>query len=146
LLCESVPDLVEQTLFYKSLDGAALQRHSDTVEDAEALRNQLPERGLIAFIADGAILPRRSGVDERPLHDQAIPFQAPESLRVTLTCPHAGEVTGLGIPAGHYPDCGGGYHGKSTLLRAIEMGIYNHVPGDGREQVVTHPAAVKVTG
>ena len=106
--------------------------------------NQLAERGLIAFIADGAILPRRSGVDERPLDDQAIPFRAPESLRVTLTCPHGGEVTGLGIPAGITLIVGGGYHGKSTLLRAIEAGIYNHVPNDGREQVVTHPAAVKV--
>jgi len=144
LLCEAVPDLVEQTLFYESLDGEALQRHGDTVEDAEALRNQLLEQGLIAFIADGAILPRRSGVDERPLQDQAIAFQSPDSLRVTLTCPHGGAVTGLGIPAGITLIVGGGYHGKSTLLRALEMGIYNHVPGDGRERVVTHSAAVKV--
>lgn len=144
LLCESVPELVEQTLLYDALDAAALQRHVDTAEDAEALRDQLAERGLIAFIADGAILPRRSGVDERPLADQAIPFRAPESLQVTLTCPHGGAVTGLGIPAGITLIVGGGYHGKSTLLRAIEAGIYNHVPNDGREQVVTHPAAVKV--
>jgi predicted ABC-class ATPase len=107
LLCESVPDLVEQTLLYEALDGAALQHHVDTAEDAEALRNQLDDQGLIAFIADGAILPRRSGVDERPLNDQAIPFQAPESLRVTLTCPHGGEVTGHGHSPRYHPDGGG---------------------------------------
>ena len=144
LLCTSVPDLVQQTLLYDALDTAALRRHVDTAEDADGLRQQLADRGLIAFVADGAILPRRSGVDDQPLQDQAIPFRAPESLQVTLTCPHAGEVTGLGIPAGITLIVGGGYHGKSTLLRAIEAGIYNHIPGDGREQVVTHPAAVKV--
>jgi predicted ABC-class ATPase len=129
LLCGSVPELVAQTLIYTALDAAALERHSDTAEDAEVLRQQLALRGLIAFIADGAILPRRSGVDERPLADQAIPFQAPESLRVTLTCPHGGEVTGMGIPQGITLIVGGGYHGKSTLLRGIEAGIYPHVPG-----------------
>jgi predicted ABC-class ATPase len=144
LLCQSVPELVEQTLLYAALDAAAVERHVDTAEDAEALRHQLSERKLIAFIADGAILPRRSGVDERPLADQAISFEAPESLRVTLTCPHAGAVTGLGLPEGITLIVGGGYHGKSTLLRAIESGIYNHIPDDGREQVVTNPAAVKV--
>jgi predicted ABC-class ATPase len=83
-------------------------------------------------------------VDERPLAEQAIPFKSPDSLSVTLTCPYAGEVTGMGIPHGITLIVGGGYHGKSTLLRAIEAGVYNHIPGDGRHQVVTDPAAVKV--
>ena len=39
---------------------------------------------------------------------------------------------------------GGGYHGKSTLLQAIERGVYNHIYGDGREWVVTDPTAVKI--
>jgi len=144
LLCESVPALVEQTLRYDALNGAALAHHCDTAEDAEVLRGQLAERGLVAFVADGASLPRRSGVDERPLLEQAIPFKAPDLRRVALRCPHAGEVTGLGIPQGITLIVGGGYHGKSTLLRAIEAGVYNHIPSDGRHQVVTDPAAVKV--
>ncbi|HSM83905.1 MAG TPA: ABC-ATPase domain-containing protein [Nodosilinea sp.] len=144
LLCQSVPELVDKTLVYGALDGAAIERHVDTVEDAEELRSQLPTHNLVAFVADGAILPRRSGVDERPLAEQAIPFTAPESLRVTLHCPHAGAVTGLGIPQGITLIVGGGYHGKSTLLRAIEAGVYNHIPGDGRHQVVSDPAAFKV--
>lgn len=144
LLCQTVPDLVARTLLYEALDGDKLQRHGDCTEDAVALRSQLAERGLVAFVADGAILPRRSGVDDRHLLDQAVPFRSPDSLRVTLTCPHAGPVTGMGIPQGITLIVGGGYHGKSTLLRALERGVYNHIPGDGRHQVVTLPTAMKV--
>jgi predicted ABC-class ATPase len=144
LLCRALPELVDDTLRYASLDAGAIQRHIHCAEDADALRSQLANRGLVAFVADGAMLPRRSGVDERPLADGAVLFQSPGSLRVTLTCPHAGAVTGLGIPQGITLVVGGGYHGKSTLLRAIEAGIYNHIPDDGRHQVVTDGAAVKV--
>ncbi|MBD2110789.1 MULTISPECIES: ABC-ATPase domain-containing protein [Cyanophyceae] len=144
LLCESVPALVEETLLYNALDGAKLQHHVNTAEDAEELRSQLAAHNLVAFIADGAILPRCSGVDDHPLEDQAVPFKSPESLRVTLRCRHAGEITGMGIPKGITLIVGGGYHGKSTLLRAVEAGIYNHVPNDGRHQVVTNPTAAKV--
>ncbi|HIK44604.1 MAG TPA: ABC-ATPase domain-containing protein [Leptolyngbyaceae cyanobacterium M65_K2018_010] len=144
LLGQAIPQLVEQTLRYNALDPAQLQHHVDTAEDAEVLRGQLAHHGLVAFIADGAILPRRSGVDERPLVEGGIPFRSPDALRVTLTCPHAGAITGMGLPQGITLIVGGGYHGKSTLLRALEAGVYNHIPGDGRHQVVTDPAAVKV--
>ncbi len=144
LLGQAVPELVRQTLLYGALDGAKVQTHVDTAEDATVLRHQLADQGLVAFVADGAILPRRSGVDERPLEEGAMPFQAPASLRVTLSCPHAGTVTGMGIPRGITLIVGGGYHGKSTLLRAIEAGVYNHISEDGRHQVVTDPAAMKV--
>lgn len=144
LLTETLPRLVQQTLVYPSLDGAALTHHCNTAEDGEALRSQLADHGLVAFIADGAILPRRSGIDAAPLEAAAVPFQSPPSLRVCLPCPHAGPLTGMGISRGVTLIVGGGYHGKSTLLRAIEMGVYNHIPGDGREQVVTDPNAFKV--
>lgn len=144
LLCRALPELVENTLRYAALDAGAIQRHLHCAEDADALRSQLADQGLVAFVADGAMLPRCSGVDDRPLADGAVPFRSPESLRVTLTCPHDGAVTGLGIPQGITLIVGGGYHGKSTLLRAIEAGVYNHTPNDGRHQVVTDGAAVKV--
>ncbi|MFZ4640641.1 MAG: ABC-ATPase domain-containing protein [Nodosilinea sp.] len=144
LLTVTLPALVEQTLRYSALDGVALEHHCNTAEDTEVLRSQLADQGLVAFIADGSILPRRSGVDDHPLAEQVIPFQSPPSLRVTLPCPHAGRITGMGIPQGITLIVGGGYHGKSTLLRAIAMGIYNHIPGDGRHQVVTDPAALKI--
>jgi predicted ABC-class ATPase len=144
LLCDDLPEIVDQSLRYASLDGKRLQHHVETIEDADWLRDRLRENLLIAFVADGAILPRQSGVDERPLQNDPVPFQSPESLRVEFTCPNGGRVTGMGIPAGITLIVGGGYHGKSTLLRAIELGVYNHVPGDGREQVVTLPTAAKI--
>jgi predicted ABC-class ATPase len=142
LLGEDLPRLVDRGLRYGALSHQAIEQHIHTAEDADAMRQHLMEQGLVAFIANGAVLPRRSGVDERPL--AGVPFQAPADLQVTLTTPHAGPVAGLGIPQGITLLVGGGYHGKSTVLRAIEQGIYTHIPGDGREQVVTHPDAVKI--
>jgi predicted ABC-class ATPase len=143
LLCDRLPQLIHQTLLYENLDAGALQHHGDVVESADWLRSQLPAHDLVAFVADGAILPRRSGVDDRPLA-QALPFQSPASLRVQFELPNGITVTGMGIPPGITLIVGGGYHGKSTLLRAIAAGIYSHIPGDGREFVVTHPSAVKI--
>lgn len=142
LLCERVPRLVEG-LSGEALDRAALRVHLETVAEAQALRAQLAERGLVAFVAEGALLPRRSGVDERPLAG-GVPLEVPPELRVSLATPGGGERVGLGIPAGVTLITGGGYHGKSTLLRALERGVYDHVPGDGREAVVTLASAVKV--
>lgn len=142
LLCEQIPRLVEGVL-YAQLPTQTLQHHIDTHEDADWLRQQLSSQGLVAFVADGAILPRQSGIDSRPL-DAATPFQSPESLRVDYHCPHHGAISGMGIPAGITLIVGGGYHGKSTLLKALELGIYNHIPGDGREFVVMDADAVKI--
>jgi len=144
LLCDDVPDLVKATLLYASLDAEAVREHCQVAEEADWLRDQLRDRGLVAFVANGAILPRRSGVDERPLAQGAIPFQSPPSLATTFMLPSGRTVTGMGIPQGITLIVGGGYHGKSTLLRAIETGIYTHILGDGRERVVTDAAAVKV--
>lgn len=144
MLCDDLPELVDRALKYSVLDAKAIQQHVETAEDADWLRNQLPTKNLVAFVADGAILPRQSGVDERPLKKDSIPFQSPDSLRVEFTCPNRGKIIGMGIPAGITLIVGGGYHGKSTLLKAIELGIYNHIPGDGREFVITIPTAVKI--
>jgi predicted ABC-class ATPase len=145
MLLEDVPGAVLRGLCFKSLDAAALRRQVESVEDARALREALRANGLVAFVGDGASLPRSSGIDDRPLRDGGvIPFTAPDSLRVTLPTPNSGDVTGMGIPAGVTLIVGGGFHGKSTLLRALERGVYDHIPGDGRERVVTDATAVKV--
>ncbi len=144
MLCEDLPKIVEQALFYRNLDSDALRRHIETAEDADGLRRELAKHKLIAFVADGSILPRRSGVDDRPMTQGAVPFRAPDSLRVEFSLPNGGKVAGMGLPEGVTLVVGGGYHGKSTLLRALELGVYNHVPGDGRERVVTDPGAVKI--
>ena len=109
------------------------------------MRGQLGARGLVAFLADGSLLPRRSGVDDRPLSgDRATRFESPPGLRVTLERANGPPVAGMGIPRGVTLLVGGGYHGKSTVLDAIARGVYNHRPGDGRELVVTDSTAVKV--
>ena len=144
MLCEDIPQIVSNSLKYPHLNAAECRRHVETVEDADWLRQQLAQNGLVAFVADGSILPRRSGVDNSPLLNNAVAFQSPPSLKVEFNCPNRGLISGMGIPAGITLIVGGGYHGKSTLLRAIELGVYNRIPGDGREFVVTNPAAVKI--
>jgi predicted ABC-class ATPase len=145
LLREDVVRVVRASLLARAHDDAAIERHAAANEDADALRSALADRALIAFVADGARLPRRSGIDDRPLQgDDVVPFRSPESMRVTLQTPNAGDVTGMGIAEGITLVVGGGFHGKSTLLRALEAGVYNHRPDDGRERVVTGFDAVKV--
>ena len=144
MLCDDVPRIVESALHLSANNRGALYRHIKTAEDADWLRARLADHGLVTFVADGAVLPRRSGVDDRPLVQDAVRFQSPPSLRVEFALPNAGPVRGMGVPAGVTLIVGGGYHGKSTLLNALERGIYNHIPGDGRELVVTDAGTVKI--
>ena len=144
MLCEDIPDIVDNALKYKALNGEDIQKQVETIEDADWLRQQLPSQGLVSFIANDSILPRNSGVDPRPLKDNPLPFVSPPSLEVSFNCPNRGKITGMGIPMGVSLIVGGGYHGKSTLLKAVELGVYNHIPGDGREFVVTNPTAMKI--
>lgn len=144
LLCERLPSVISQSLVFEALDAEAIARHCRCAENADWLRAQLSKQGFVAFVADGAILPRQSGVDEQPLRANPIPFQSPPTLRKQFTLPSGETLSGMAIPQGITLIVGGGYHGKSTLLKAIEMGIYNHIPGDGREYVVTEGTAMKV--
>ncbi|MCP4867373.1 MAG: ABC-ATPase domain-containing protein [Proteobacteria bacterium] len=144
LLCDDIPRIVDAALLRDAWEEVTIRRHLDAVEDARALRAQLADAGLVAFVADGAILPRRSGIDDRPMADGAIPFRSPDSLATRFELPYAGQVRGMGVPRGVTLIVGGGYHGKSTLLQAVERGVYDHVAGDGRELVVADAAAVKV--
>lgn len=143
ILIDALPEVLVHALAFEHLDEGRLREHVESVEDQAALRDQLAGRGLVAFIGDGACLPRRSGVDARPL-ENAVPFQSPDSLSVTLETPNGGPVTGLGIPEGVSLIVGGGYHGKSTVLDAVQLGIYEHCPGDGRERVVSRPRSAKI--
>lgn len=120
---------------------AQLKRHCDAVEDMVVLQHQLARYGLVAFVGDGAILPRQSGVSQAPLKEDAVAFYAPDQMAVEVELTNAGRKRGLGIRPGVNVLIGGGFHGKSTLLDALAKGVYPHIPGDGREQVVTHPDA-----
>jgi predicted ABC-class ATPase len=143
MFLDNIPKILD-TLQYRSIDPRKLQEHIEISEDADSIRGQLKERNLVTFIANGSILPRQSGIEPRPLGKEAIPFRSPPSLEVAFTCPNRGEIRGTGIGEGITLIVGGGYHGKSTLLRAIELGIYNHILGDGREFVITDPTAMKI--
>jgi predicted ABC-class ATPase len=145
VLREDVPALVRSTLLAAAHDPAEIERHAAANEDATHLRDALEPLELVAFVADGARLPRRTGIDDRPLEaEDVVPFRAPASMRVEVELPNAGRVRGMGVPPGVTLIVGGGFHGKSTLLRALEAGVYDHRPGDGRELAVTRSDAVKI--
>lgn len=145
MLGSETPAIVDGALRYDSREAERLRAHVESFEDSRHLRREIEKRGALAFVGDGAILPRRSGIDQRPMAaGEAVVFESPESLRATVRLPNRGEVAGMLVPAGVTLICGGGYHGKSTLLNALELGIYDHIPGDGRELVVTTEGATKV--
>ncbi|BFL48084.1 ABC-ATPase domain-containing protein [Lactonifactor longoviformis] len=143
ILYDFLPDCVTSSFYYQKLNARQVAEVIYLAEDQEYIRSQLSSLGLTAFVANGSILPRESGVSSRPMR-QAIPFQSPKSLEVTLELPHRGTLSGMGLRKGITIIVGGGYHGKSTLLKALELGVYNHIKGDGREYVITDPTAVKI--
>lgn len=143
ILFDFLPVCIQKSFFYSSLNAKELQNYIELAEDQEFIRQTLPAKNLCAFIADGSILPRESGISSRPMK-ASIPFTSPDSLRISINLPHKGKITGMGIPKGITLIVGGGYHGKSTLLNALELGVYNHIPGDGREYVITDATAVKL--
>lgn len=143
ILFDFLPVCIQKSFFYSSLNTKELQNYIELAEDQEFIRQTLPAKNLCAFIADGSILPRESGISSRPMK-ASVPFTSPDSLRISINLPHKGKITGMGIPKGITLIVGGGYHGKSTLLNALELGVYNHIPGDGREYVITDATAVKL--
>ena len=143
MLFQFVPEAAQSALFYDRLNKNALKAAIELARDQQFIREHLSEQGLAAFLADGSVLPRESGISDRPMKG-AVPFQSPAACKVTVTLPYHGPVTGMGIKKGITLFVGGGYHGKSTLLQALEMGVYNHIAGDGREYVITDPSAWKL--
>lgn len=142
LLTEHLPRALD-AVRWSQVDREEAWRWIRTTEDHAHLQETLGRRGLVAFVRDGSVLPRESGVSHAPLPD-AVPFRSPEELRVSLPTLHHGEVTGMGVPEGMTVITGGGFHGKTTVLEAIQSGVVPHVPGDGREWTVAAPDAVKV--
>lgn len=145
ILAVNLVELVRFSLLLTNLDHDRLKRHIVSVENQHQLRRQLGERSLVAFVADGSILPRASGASQAAMKNQdTVPFKSPKELKVSFTLADGSTVSGMGIPQGITLLTGGGFHGKSTLLEAIELGVYDHIPGDGRELVVTDPTAMKI--
>ncbi|MGN0987787.1 MAG: ABC-ATPase domain-containing protein [Otoolea sp.] len=143
ILFDFLPKCVERSFFLKNLDQKKVEAAVWLAEDQQAVRRILREEGLAAFVANGSVLPRKSGVSDLPMKD-SVPFVSPASMERTITLPHRGKITGMAVPQGITLIVGGGYHGKSTLLSALQMGVYNHIAGDGREFVITDDTAVKL--
>lgn len=144
IFCKALPKIIDAALVYRNINQEALRKQVELILDQEVIKEELERRGLVAFVANGAILPRESGVSEKPLKKGCIAFKSPANLEVELDLPYRGKIKGMGIPKGITLIVGGGYHGKSTLLNALELGVYNHILGDGRELVITKQDAVKV--
>ncbi|MEF8823812.1 MAG: ABC-ATPase domain-containing protein [Desulfohalobiaceae bacterium] len=145
ILLRDLPEMVDSSLILQNLQRERLWEHIRICEDQEVLRRELADKGLVAFVGNDAILPRKSGVSDEPMpRSKAIPFVAPPEQEVSVELPHSGTVTGMGVSQGVTLVVGGGYHGKSTLLKALERSVYNHVSGDGREYVVCDQSAVKI--
>lgn len=143
LLFDVLPEVAERTFRAKPQLLEELKKAAYLADDQRFIRQELPRLGLAAFVADGAILPRESGISQKKM-EGAVPFESPESLAVTLQLPHGGMLRGMGIRCGITVIAGGGFHGKSTLLKALERGVYNHIAGDGREYVITDETAFKL--
>lgn len=143
ILFDFLPVCVEKALYYENLDATRIKEAIDLAEDQRAIRQQLKEKGLVAFVANGSILPRESGISSRPMKG-AKAFVSPKSLQVTMELPHKGMIEGMGVKEGITLIVGGGYHGKSTLLNALELGVYDHIAGDGREYVIADDTALKL--
>ncbi|WP_206832701.1 ABC-ATPase domain-containing protein [Alicyclobacillus fructus] len=143
MLLEQIPAVVERAVF--GVREADIRPAVELADQQQAIRQYLREHGLVAFVANGSILPRESGVSDRPLREGAVPFHSPPQLEVAIPVPHREEpIRGMGIRRGITLIVGGGFHGKTTLLQAIEHGVYDHVAGDGREFVITDSGAVKI--
>jgi Predicted ATPase of the ABC class len=144
-----VPHFVAKSLVYSTYREDLLRHHVLSIEDQHWVRNQLSIKGLVAFVPNGAILPRASGADDRPMQDsrdqRVVRFESPESMRVSFDLPNLKTtIHGMGIQKGVNLVVGGGFHGKSTLLSAIQLGVYDKIPGDGREFCVCDESSVKI--
>lgn len=143
IIFEQLPKIVEKSILYDNLNKESLKEQIVLVLDQEYIRKVLKEKELVAFVANDSILPRENGISDKPMKN-AVKFKSPEKFEITLNLPSGKEVSGMGIPKGITLIVGGGYHGKSTLLAALERGIYNHIAQDGREFIISETDAVKI--
>lgn len=143
ILIDTLPKIVADALLYQNMNQSELKNQVTLMLDQVFIREELERRQLVSFVANGAILPRKSGVSDKPLSG-AVAFHSPESVEVNLSLPSGKTISGMGIPKGITLIVGGGFHGKSTILEALERGVYNHIDNDGREYVITSHDAMKI--
>lgn len=143
ILTELLPNIVKQGLMYQNIAKQALKQQVTLMIDQQYIRQMLEQQNLVAFVANDSVLPRKSGVSDKVMQG-AVAFTSPQNMEITMHLPSGKTVTGMGVPEGITLIVGGGFHGKSTLLQALERGVYNHIAGDGREYVITRKDATKI--
>ena len=140
---EDLPDAVCTGLLYCNIDAEDAEAFVSNMEDTDRIRQYLGASGQVSFVGDGSLITRVSGEDI-PDYERVAPVEVEESLLEEVEVPHAGAVKGLGIPNGLTVIIGESNSGRVDLMDALAQGIYNHVPGDGRENVVTVADAVTI--
>lgn len=140
---DELASVVNSSLIYCNVNEADLNSFVDVMEDADQVRQILPTRGLVSFICEGSML-ARLGHTDYPDYDEVQPLTVAEDLLVDIDVPNAGTIKGLGVPSGVTLILGDAYSGRIQFMRAIAAGIYNHIPGDGRELAITVPDAVHI--
>lgn len=96
---KEIPAIFKEILSTDSVSLNNLQSHVETAEDTQALREQLKEKGLTAFVGNGSLLPRSSGVEQRPLK-AGIPLSLRRNGKWSFNVPMAGRSRGWGSPRG----------------------------------------------
>ncbi|MDR0517142.1 MAG: ABC-ATPase domain-containing protein [Fibromonadaceae bacterium] len=143
LLIGTLSGWITAAMYWNNLDKEKCKAHLQCMANRNFLLSQIKEKNFAAFVPNGAILPRESGDSEAALPN-AVPFASPPELQVNLSLPSGEQIAGMGIPKGITVIAGGGFHGKSTLLHALEEAVYPHAPGDGRELIVIDESAVPI--
>lgn len=139
-MIRSILKIIDEIIDEFNIDDYRIKE--DIYWKQEIIRQYIKENNYIGFVGNNSILPRENGTSN-PVKN-AIPFLSPKDIEITIDFPDGSEISGMGIKKGITVITGGGYSGKSTLLDAIEMGIYNHVTDDGREFVITENTALKI--
>jgi predicted ABC-class ATPase len=140
---EDLPEIVSSSIFCCNLDLGAAEEFVNGMEDADRVRQTLATLGLVGFVGEGSLLAREQGSDEPDLSHIA-PFEVADDARTEIDVPNAGKIAGLGIPAGLTVVLGDAANGRKDFMSALAAGVFNHIPGDGRETVITVSDAVQV--
>ena len=140
---DQLAQVVTGSLIYCNLSQQEVEEFVNGMEDADQIRQVLPTRGWVGFAAEGSLLARYGNTDY-PDYDKLDTLRVADDIAIEVEVPNAGEVKGVGIPAGITLILGDDYSGRVELMRALAAGIYNHVPGDGRERVISVPDIVHV--
>ena len=64
-----LPKCVEMSLYHRKVPERETEQVICLKEDQRVIREELKKRGLIAFVANGSILPRQSGNSDLPMKD-----------------------------------------------------------------------------